>query len=262
MKNLLLLLLSLLICFSISAQRQGEFIFGAVGGLNVAFPVGDDMEDFVEDLDDYIDDFDDYNGQEASGGIKPKIGMHLGLNFDYFIQDNLSLTSGLIYSQKGFTLKREQEFESSYYNNYPYYNNMIYDVKIKDNRSVNLNYIDVPLGIKFITDEGFQIFGGVMLSFLASESVTYNFDIDTDDPDYESSSYYQDNYEDDYGDYEDAFGDDPEESTTGIFLGVGFTINEKFNINLKVQKTSNFGEIDDENDNQNLTVQLSTGINF
>ena len=101
-----------------------------------------------------------------------------------------------------------------------------------------------------------------MLSFLASESLTYDFDIDTDDPSYDSSSDYEDEYEDEYEDFEDAFGDDPEESTTGLFLGLGFTINEKFNINLKVQKTSNFGEINNDNDNQNLTVQLSTGINF
>ena len=260
MKNTLIILLSLLSCLSISAQDQGDVVFGIAGGLNIAFPVGDDLQDFIEDVDDSIDYLDGYNGREAKGGVKERIGLNLGIKFDYFIQDNLSLTSGLIYSQKGFTMSLEREFQTSSYN---YYNPIFYDVKTEDNRSFNLNYIDVPLGIKYMTYEGFQIFGGVMLSFLASESVAYDFDIDSDDPDAYSSSYYENYYEDYIGeDFDDVFGDDPEEAIAGLFLGVGFAINEQFNINLQVQQSSNFGEINNDDDNKNLTVQLSTGINF
>ena len=131
------------------------------------------------------------------------------------------------------------------------------DVEQKVSLATQLNYIDIPIGVKYATDEGFELSGGFIVSVLASDNV--EGEIDYDGPG--NDSYYED-YFDDIDDYEDAWDDDPKGFLTGLQLGVGYTFNEKFNISVKVQKTGNFGEINDDNDNQNLTLQLSTGLYF
>ena len=250
MKKLFTILCAVLLTLAVSAQTgKGDKRFGIVAGLNVAYPVGDDMEDLIEYADDYIDD----NGGDAEGGVKPRYGIHAGGVFDYFLVDNLALSSGLIYSMKGFTMK--SKIEGVQYNPYPGYSS---NYEWEENLSVQLNYIDIPIGVKYATDEGFEISGGLMISFLASDNVDY--DCDGDDCD----DYFVFSNDDiiDPDDYEDAFGDDPEGTLMGLQFGVGYTFNEKFNISFKLQKTGNFGEIENKDDNQNLTLQLSTGLYF
>jgi hypothetical protein len=238
-KKLFTILCAVLLTLAVSAQTgQGDSRFGIVAGLNVAYPVGDDMEDLIDDFDDIIDGYDD-NGLDAEGGINPRYGIHAGGVFDYFLVDNLALSSGLIYSMKGFKIKQKIEGEEY-------------------NLSVQLNYIDIPIGVKYAIDGGFEISGGLLISFLASDNVDY--DCDGDDCD----DYFVFSNDDiiDPDDYEDAFGDDPEGTLMGLQFGVGYTFNEKFNISFKLQKTGNFGEIENKDDNQNLTLQLSTGLYF
>ena len=119
--------------------------------------------------------------------------------------------------------------------------------------STNLNYIDIPIGVKYATYEGFELSGGFILSFLASDNVNTDYDNDQSN----SSDPF-----DDIDDYEDMWGEDPEDFLTGFQLGVGYTFNEKFNISFKLQKTGEFGEIGDKDENKNLTLQLSTGLYF
>lgn len=280
MKKLFTILCAVILTFSLSAQygRGGDVKFGIVGGLNIAYPVGNDMEDFIDDVDDMIDDYDDYTGVDAKGGIKPRIGMHLGFSVDFPIADNLYIASGAIYSQKGFVRKLEikndgysnssfvytgNSFDSYY--GYPYYGYgyMSYTsgspLSAKTKISVQLNYIDIPIGIKYATDEGFELSGGLIVSLLASDNVKATADYDGTANDSSIEDYFEDAYD---GDYEDNFDDDPKGFLTGMQIGVGYTFNEKFNVAVKVQKTGNFGEINDDDDNQNLTLQLSTGLYF
>ena len=247
MKKLFTILCAVLITFSLSAQRQGDTKFGLVAGMNAAYPVGDDMEDFIDEWeDDYIDHYD-ANGIDAEGGVNPRIGMHLRASFDYFLADNIALSSGLIYSQKGF-IQRQKVVMNDYYPGQDYTR----EIRI----GTQLDYIDIPIGVKYVTDDGFEISGGLIVSKLASDNMKVDADFEPDD-------YYEDYYEEyDGDDYEDAYGDDPEETLTGFQAAVGYTFNEKFTISFKIQKTSNFGEINDDDDNQNLTLQLSTGISF
>jgi hypothetical protein len=254
MKKLITILCVVALSLSVSAQRQGDTRFGIVAGLNIAYPVGNDMEDFIDDFDDAIDDYDDEYGVDAEGGVKPRIGMHLGFVFDYFLADNIALSSGFIYSQKGFVVEQDIKGDQYIYNYpYGYYTNIKRELRI----ATQLNYFDIPIGIKYATDEGFEISGGLMLSILASDKV--EADLDYDGP--SSSSYYEDQF-DDIDDYEDLWDEDPEGTILGFNIGVGYTFNEKFNISFKLQKTGNFGEIVDENDNQNLTLQFSAGVYF
>ena len=268
MKKLFTILCAVILTFSLAAQ---DVKFGIVGGLNIAYPVGDDMEDFIEEVEDEIDYADDLTGVDAEGGVKPRIGMHLGFSVDFPIADYLYISSGAIYSQKGFVVKQEIEQDGSsgyfYYtgNNwdtyypgygYGYFTGSNSASKTKIKVSTNLNYIDIPIGIKYATDEGFELSGGFILSFLASDNVNADYDNDN------NSSYYSYDPFDDIDDYEDMWGEDPEDFLTGFQLGVGYTFNEKFNISFKLQKTGEFGEINDEDENKNLTLQLSTGLYF
>ena len=62
MKKLCTILFALMLTLSLSAQRQGDTKFGLVVGMNAAYPVGDDMEDFIDEFEDNIDYYDVNNG--------------------------------------------------------------------------------------------------------------------------------------------------------------------------------------------------------
>ena len=238
MKHLFILLLCLTTSLITSAQYEGEAKFGLIGGVNLVFTEGDDWEDYIDDIEDNVEY---YNSGDFD--LKTKIGMHLGMSLDYFLKDNLAINSGLIYSQKGFTIKTEMEsYDYDYYN--PSYTN------IETTLDMTFNYIDMPIALKYISDDGFQIYGGFLFSFLMSD----NADMDVDGTGYD--------YDSDYDDFEDLYGRDAEDSTTGMFVGVGFDLSEKMNLSLKVQKTGSFGKTGYGDENNNLTVQLSTGIAF
>ncbi len=249
MKRILSIILITLLSFSVSAQiGEGDKRFSFVGGLNISYLNGDDGEDVVDDFEDMIDDYDDQAGVSAEGGIKPRIGMHLGFGYDYFIADNIAINSGLIYSMKGFRIKQDISGTTTS-GSYPfYYTNSIdseSDIKI------NLNYIDIPIGVKYVTDEGFELSVGVVISMLASDKVDYDVD--------DSNSYYY-NSQDEPEDYEDMFGEDPEGRVMGYHLGVGYHFNEKFSVSFKLQQGGEFGEIAGDDENKNMTLQFSTGI--
>ena len=76
-----------------------------------------------------------------------------------------------------------------------------------------------------------------------------------------SNSYYNNN-QNDPEDYEDLFGDDPEGRNIGYHFGVGYHFNEKISVSFKMQQGGEFGEIGGDDENKNLTLQLSTSVYF
>ena len=256
MKKIKILLFSLLLCFSASAQSSLRPIqFSLIGGLNFAFPVGDDMDDLKDAFDDYEDN--DYNGQDYDAAVLPRIGVNFGFGLDYFLSDQLSINSGLRFSQKGFKTCIEVERDAyQIYQGYPNYGyTTVPGYEASQKLSVNLNYIDLPIGLKFNNNDNFDLFGGLMYSFLVSEKLSWNID-DSQDSDAE------DEYDDEYEEYEDFFGEDPETTTIGFYIGFGINLNEQMALQLNIQKTSNFGDTPFGDDNQNLTLQLTTAYKF
>ena len=141
MKQILTLLSMFLFAFSVSAQFD-DIQWGVVGGLNYAVPVGEDIEDAKEDLEDLVDDIED-DGGDAEGGIYGKLGFHLGVTGEYELQDNLSIVSGLQYSQKGGIQKVEYDY-TYYYGGYyyPYYGVFNLDREYEAKARFILNYLD------------------------------------------------------------------------------------------------------------------------
>tara|TARA_S200000501_G_scaffold318073_1_gene311701 strand:- start:1379 stop:2137 length:759 start_codon:yes stop_codon:yes gene_type:complete len=252
MKHFLLTLtLTLFIINPIFSQDGGDFRVGLCTGLNYALPVGDDIEDWKDELEDDVDYYDDYEGMDLEASLNPRIGLNFGVTMDYFIADNFALSSGVSYSQKGFVTK--SKVEADYY-----YGG---DVEIERKGQFNLDYLDIPVALRFASDDGFEIFGGLMLGMLISDNVNVSAEFDGD-----NNSYYNEDYWDDYGDeiedWEDAFDEDPESMVNGFIFGLGYTIDEQFNISLSGQQTGNFGETAYGDDNQNLTIQLRVGFYF
>ena len=258
MKNLIsIITISLLIVCPVFSQDGGDFRFGVSTGLNFALPVGEDIDDWKNAIDDYVDYYDDYD-QDYEESLKPRVGLNLGITMDYFLADNFSLSTGISYSQKGFVWKQnsEREFSDYDYNNYEYESEeATLDQKVK----VNLNYLDIPITLRFASDDGFEIFGGVVLGLLMSDKVNASASYDG------SIDYWEEYYEDfgdDMEDYKDAFGEKPEGTVTGLTFGLGYTIDEQINISLSGQQTSSFGETPYGDDNHNLTIQLRVGYFF
>lgn len=256
MKKILIFLFAFLITFSVSAQFDFDDIqWGVVGGLNYAVPVGEDIEDYKDDFDDMIDSYD--NQGDAEGGIYGKLGFHLGVTAEYDLKNNLSIVSGLQYSQKGFRVK--QEYKYTIYDNW-------YGVSL-DNEGEGkarfiLDYLDLPITVKYNLDNGFSVFGGILFSFLIAEKVK---------SEYEESSQSIGNYgniitysdsDSETDDFDDIFDEgDPEGTLSGYQIGIGYEF-DTFNVSLKLNKNSNAFETPYGDDNQNITYQLSVGRYF
>ena len=144
-----------MLTFNLAAQSEGDMKFGIFTGANYAMPFGDDMEDSKEDLEDYIDDLED-QGFDAEGSVYGRLGLHVGFGMDYFIKDNLAITSSLSYSQKGANNKTEVEGKQTQevmiyeYAQGPWaYESVTLDYYSESKVNVQLDYLDLPIGIKF-----------------------------------------------------------------------------------------------------------------
>jgi hypothetical protein len=68
-----------------------------------------------------------------------RLGLHLGAYYNYSINDKFSVEPGLFYSQKGYTFKTP---------------------KINE----NINYIDIPVLVRYHVNEKFNVFAGPQAS--------------------------------------------------------------------------------------------------
>lgn len=253
MKNIFTILTVLV--FTSMTYSQNNIEFGLFGGVNYAHPEGDYIDDLSENLEDqldYYDDNDNYNLDINRGGVIGRVGIHLGVSAEIAFQnnDNVSLMTSVSYSQKGFYsfMKIEGEYDNGSGNPY--------DVMLKESVKIKLDYIDIPFLIKYNVNPNVYVFGGPLLSFLITEDNTVEVEYDEEwngEDDSDSETY----------DWDEAWSssDDLEERLMGYQIGIGF-INDKYDFSLKINKNSDFGEINGDDDNSNITLQLSTGISF
>jgi hypothetical protein len=109
-----------------------------------------------------------------------KVGLSVGIGFEYFVKNDLSLYFSITYEEKGINL-RDDKHESSIYVFEPYppvpppatnilYYDENYDIKISN------NYLTMPVLIrKYINQTGLYVQGGFYISnLLRSQIYTYN----------------------------------------------------------------------------------------
>ena len=249
----LLLICTILITTVAYAQKKNDIKISIFSGVNIATPIGDDMEDYIEDYDDFLDLYQDTysNITDADGEVMGRTGMHIGFDLDYFIKDNLAFNSGITYSQKGF----KQDYDVKGYDS-----NTLVSFRDKLNVVVKLDYLDIPLGIKFTNFNGFEVKAGILFCMLVNDKG----DIDLDGDNYT----LDEDVIKDIDNFEDAFDEEPNSVLTGYQIGVGYTFNQRLFIGAKMQQTSSFGEMNDVitgsyndyEENKNLTYQVSIGV--
>jgi len=135
-KSLLLFALPLLFITTINNAYAGGIKYGPVAGLNLA----------------------NISGSDADGNSM-KIGAHVGVGFDFSINDNFSIAPSILYSMKGCELT-------------------VLSVKVKS----NTNYIEIPILAKYQLDNGINFSAGPYVGILAAAHLSSDDEtVDTKD---------------------------------------------------------------------------------
>ena len=235
MKKLYLFILILFINLNLFAQDKGDIKFGVFTGPSYSGITGDDFDDEKDDLEDSLDEYNDYDNTEAKGYMRGRFGFHIGVKGEYFISEFISVGVSPYYSQKGFNAKLSLDSDGDELN---------YELKTK------LDYLSLPLNITYYLDNDFFLFAGLSTNLLIADKVEeYSEDITDGDTDTDRET----------DDYDDFTGEDLEKSISGMFFGVGLSLDKAF-LNIKFHNTSEWQERDE--DYANFTTSLSLGLNF
>ena len=267
-------LLFILLCVPLIGLGQ-NITYTIFSGVNYALPVGDNFEVLKEEIEDINDiqtnNFPEYKNK-IDGGVYGRFGLNFGLGAEYLINEKVSLNTSLFYSEKGFLVKNTI-FSESYSDGVPYGCVVIE----KNIYLAELDYLDIPLNIKYHINNKFYFEGGFQIDFLVNQSVTYKYLQIPIEESFTNSNLLQ--YEDFFVggevpndgvsvrnetsyDWDDSLDDsDPTKILMGLQVAIGYNFG-KFNLNLKLNKTGNLGEIDNKDGYQNLTLQFSTGYRF
>ena len=208
--------------------------------------------------DDYQKEFNKIKSNYIpQGGRKGKvfgrIGMHFGLNTDYYLTKTFALSSGLSYSQKGFNISQEY-----------WVNDWEGDYEYESEINIELDYIDIPISAIYSLGAGFNIFGGGMISLLVNNKVTHK-EVDYSD---RPSMIYK---------FDEFFDAKANKLVFGYQLGLKY-LKDSYSLALSFHQSRSFGHMkrfksayhnslsqflkNNGSKNMNLTVQLSTGYYF
>lgn len=200
MKNLLLIAIISLLSIG-GVQAQEFFNFGVKGGVNFATITGDD----ADELD-----------------AKMKTGFHLGVFAEIMISDKFGIQPEVLYSAQG--AKSEVAFFEEFGN---------VDVKIK------LDYISVPVMLKYFVAPGFSLEAGPQFSFLTKSEIEAEFQGETETEDLE---------------------DDTESFDLGGAVGIGYGLPQGFLV--QARYVMGFSDVYTDSDIRNSVIQLSVGWKF
>ena len=246
----LLLLISILPGLTI-AQNKGDFTIGPIFGVNYVTVVGDGIDSLNQQIKALNEPYNSIEGINSEGGLYSKIGFNAGFSLDYYFIDNVAFCTGLSYSQKGFIEKNALEITIGL------------DYKKEEEKRINLNYFDFPLLLKYRLNNGIELSGGLLLSFLESDKVLI-----------ESTETYQTNdslsgniititeHTSDRKDYDDIVDDNEANALlTGFQIGFSYTI-KRLNFSLNLNRNNRFGVVAGKSKNSNVVFQFCTRVNF
>lgn len=201
MKNLCIAtIISLLSIWGV--QSQEFFNFGVKGGANFATLTGDD----ADELD-----------------VKMKTGFHLGVFAEIMISDKFGIQPEVLYSTQG----AKSEFA--------FFDEIEGDVDLK----IKLDYISVPVMLKYFVAPGFSLEAGPQFSFLSKSEIEAEFQGETETEDLK---------------------DDTESFDFGAGVGVGYGLPQGFLV--QARYVMGFTDIYNDSDIKNSVIQLSVGWKF
>ncbi|QED36773.1 PorT family protein [Antarcticibacterium arcticum] len=201
MKNHLLIVIISLMSLG-GAQAQEYFNFGVKGGVNFATLTGDD----ADELD-----------------AKMKTGFHLGVLAEIMISDKFGIQPEVLYSSQG--AKSDVAMFEEFGGNV--------DVDIK------LDYIAVPVMLKYFVAPGFSLEAGPQFSFLSKSEIEAEFGGETETEDIK---------------------DDTESFDLGAAFGVGYGLPQGFLV--QARYVMGFSDVYTDSDARNSVIQLSVGWKF
>jgi hypothetical protein len=187
MKTMKLLVIAIGFIATMTSTAQNNFKLGVNAGLN----------------------YPDVRGNELARYNNFKVGYLVGVSFDYYLKEHLSIKTNINYEQKIKSLE------------ITYYNSQIEEIGREEYEEV-YKYINVPILLKLeFWDAKFYVNGGPFLNYLLSSKLDEEYPNDNSD-----------------------FVSEKKKIDFGVSLGVGtiFSINEKNDIAIEVR--DDFGLVD------------------
>jgi len=145
-RNLILLCLSFL---TLASFAQTKPTFGAKAGLIHSTMSGDAVNNF-NDLLDFAD------GHISTSG---RTGFFAGINANIPLSQAISVEPGLMYSQKGYTLKGDLNLKGLEF------------LGANATAKLQSQYLDIPVVLKANLGSGFNIFAGPQFSYLVKSDL-------------------------------------------------------------------------------------------
>ncbi len=205
-----LLLFAVLACLSVVATAQEEGIrFGAKAGVNLAGVSGDNTDN-----------------------LEGKAGIHIGALVEVPISDKFAFQPELLYSAQGYKLDTSID---------------IAGIVTKTETTMQINYINIPLMLKYYVAQGFSLQAGPQVGFLTSAEAEAKVSI-------AGISQSADT------DVKDAFKglDFGLNFGLGYQLAMGIFLDARYNLGL-----SDINDVDGSDiENKNAVIQLSVGYKF
>lgn len=208
--------------FSFASLSAQDVRFGVKGGLNLANLGGD---------------FGIYDGYYGGSDAEMKVGFHIGGVAEIKFSEKFAVQPELLFSNQGYKSKYSFAGASADYN-------------------VNLNYVNLPIMVKFFPIQGLSIEAGPQVGFLISakdELNDFEISIDPNDPENVDTS------------------DKYKTLDFGMNIGVGYELPSglffaaRYNIGVsKVDDTDDgfYGILGSSLSRKNRVFQLSAGFMF
>lgn len=202
MKNFSLIVIIFLLSIG-GVQAQEFFNFGVKGGVNFANLTGDEADEIDAEM---------------------KTGFHLGVFAEIMISDKFGIQPEVLYSSQGATSDVAFIYEE-------FSGNVDVDIK--------LDYISVPVLLKYFVAPGFSLEAGPQFSFLSKSEIEVEFQGETETEDMK---------------------DDTESFDLGAAVGVGYGLPQGFLV--QARYVMGFSDVYTDSDAKNSVIQLSVGWKF
>ena len=171
-------------------------------------------------------------GGDDTDGVDGRTSFHIGGVAEIKISEKFSVQPELLYSGQGAKDTYEDEFE-------------------KEEATLRLDYLNVPVMAKFYVADGFSLEAGPQVGFLLKSEAEYEY-VDKEFPEFNESETV------DSKDFTSAID-------FGINFGVGYKLDNGLNFgaryNLGLSNINDF-EGSDNIKNQNNVIQISIGYFF
>ncbi len=201
MKNLLLIVIISLLSIG-GVQAQEFFNFGVKGGVNFATLTGDD----ADELD-----------------LKMRTGFHLGVLAEIMISNKFGIQPEVLYSTQGGNADMN------------FFDEILGNVEA----DLKLEYISIPVMLKYFVTPGFSLEAGPQFSFLSKSEIEAEFQGDSETEDLK---------------------DDTESFDIGAAVGVGYGLPQGFLV--QARYVMGFSDVYTDTDTRNSVIQLSVGWKF